>query len=99
MPITRTLLVNQAHRLKQLLDAPIQSFQSPTGHPNSVSDESSNDSSENPIPTDFDFSPDMYVDQRDTHRDSPIPTPATEPQQLIPVYQFLFRMILNALKN
>ena len=62
IPISRDLLLKQAHRLKTLLETPIQQFQSPVQHQSETDEESSSDETTTGIISDFEFSADMFVD-------------------------------------
>ena len=76
VPISRTLLLNQAHRFKQLLEAPIQSFQSQKS--DLTLETPTSDSSDNATGPDFEFTADMYVDNVEQ------PTRQIEPATVLP---------------
>ena len=65
VPITRDLLLKQAHRLQLLLETPNQHFQLPLLEQPETEEESNDDITQG-ITSDFEFSPDMLVDSVST---------------------------------
>ena len=61
IPVTRDLLLKQAHKLASLLEKPIQQFQSAAEQQTETEEDSSSDGNGQVMKYDFEFSADMFV--------------------------------------